>query len=214
MSWEKIKSIIFKPFRLLWSLFLNGLITLLPIALTTVVFTITFKLIQGWLEPLQDFRPAFLKMVPYSEILLVFVAILFVGIILRVLVLRSIIHSTENLISKIPLVRPVYLGIKQLVQAFGVQDKRSFKKVVLIEFPRKNMYSLGFLTSKMSQQLTPNVDEKYFSIFIPTTPNPTSGYFIMLPEKDIMVVDLSHQEAMALIISGGIIQPDRFKDPI
>ena len=141
-------------------------------------------------------------------------AIFFVGVILRVLVLRSIIHSTENLIAKIPLVRPVYSGIKQLVQALGVQDKRSFKKVVLIEFPRHGMYSLGFLTSELVSQLSPDQEQKYFSIFVPTTPNPTSGYFVVLPEDAIKIVDLSHQEAMALIISGGIIQPDRFKDPI
>ncbi len=206
--------IIKRFFRYLWGFFLNGLITLLPITLTIVIFHISFRIVESWLEPLQQLRPAFLKAIPYSELLLVIVAIFFVGVILRVLVLRSIIHSTENLIAKIPLVRPVYLGIKQLVQALGVQDKRSFKKVVLIEFPRKEMYSLGFLTSELVSQLSPDSQQKYFSIFVPTTPNPTSGYFIVLPENAIKIVDLSHQEAMALIISGGIIQPDRFKDPI
>ena len=209
-----LKSILFKPFRFLWSLFLNGLITLLPLTLTIVIFHLTIKIVSGWLEPLQDLKPEFLKSIPYSEILLVLIAIFFVGVILRILVLRSIVHSTESIIAKIPLVRPVYTGIRQLVQAFGVQDKRSFKKVVLIEFPKEGIFSLGFLTSELSKQLSPNKEIKHFTIFVPTTPNPTSGYFIIIPEKKIQVVDLSHQEAMALIISGGIIQPDRFKDPV
>jgi len=209
-----IKQIVLKPFQLLWSLFLNGLITLLPLTITVVIFHFTFKVMQSWLEPLQEFRPNFLKMIPYSELLIIIAVIMFVGIILRILFLRSIIHSVEGIIGKIPLVRPIYLGIRQLVRAFGVQDKRSFKKVVLIEFPRPGMYSLGFLTSTFAKQLAPNKEQTFYSIFVPTTPNPTSGYFIVLEEKDVQVVDLSHQEAMALIISGGIIQPERFKDPI
>jgi len=202
------------PFRFVWSLFLNGLITLLPISITVVIFTFTFHFVSGWLEPLQEFRPAFLKSVPYSEFLLIFAAILFFGVIVRILFLRSIIHSAERLIAKIPLVRPIYTGIKQLVNAFSVQDKISFKKVVLIEFPRKGMYSVAFLTSQMAPQLSPDTEKKYYSLFVPTTPTPISGYMVVLPEEEIKVLDLSHQEAMALIISGGIIQPDRFKDPI
>ncbi|MCK5633242.1 DUF502 domain-containing protein, partial [bacterium] len=112
-----LKSILFKPFRFLWSLFLNGLITLLPLTLTIVIFHLTIKIVSGWLEPLQDLKPEFLKSIPYSEILLVLIAIFFVGVILRILVLRSIVHSTESIIAKIPLVRPVYTGIRQLVQA-------------------------------------------------------------------------------------------------
>lgn len=209
-----IKKILLWPFQLFWSFFLNGLITLLPIAITIAIFAISFRFVQSWLEPFQQFRPNFLKIIPYSEFLIVIAAIFFVGIILRIIVFRSIVHSVENIIAKIPLIRPVYTGIKQLVQAFSVQDKISFKKVVLIEFPRKGMYSVGFLTNEMAPHLAPNNTEKYYGIFVPTTPTPLSGFLVILKENQFQVLDLSHQEAMALIISGGIIQPDRFKDPI
>lgn len=211
MKQEKKKNLLFRFFGALWSLFLNGLVMLMPIMLTIAIFHISFKLVKGWLEPIQQFRPQFLKDIPHSEILIIIVVIFLVGMVLKVIVLRSIVHAVEDAIAKIPLVRPIYSGIKQLVQAFSVQNKASFKKVVLIEFPRRDIYSIGFLTSKMPHQITPNVHEKFFSVFVPTTPNPTSGYFIMLSEKQITVIDLSHQEAMALIISGGIIQPERFK---
>jgi len=207
----KKRSLFFRLFGALWSLFLNGLVMLMPIMLTIAIFHISFKLVKGWLEPLQQFRPQFLKDIPYSEILIIIAVIFLVGMVLKIIVLRSIVHAVEDVIAKIPLVRPVYSGIKQLVQAFSAQNKVSFKKVILIEFPRKDIYSIGFLTSEIPHQITPNTQDKFFSIFVPTTPNPTSGYFIIVSEKQITVIDLSHQEAMALIISGGIIQPERFK---
>ncbi len=84
------------------------------------------------------------------------------------------------------------------------------KKVVLVEFPRQQIYSLGFLTSELQPEIAPNKKQKFFNIFIPTAPNPTSGYFVIAPEEDLIIVDLTRQEAMAMIISGGIIQPERF----
>ena len=100
--------------------------------------------------------------------------------------------------------------MKKLVQAFSVQDKISFKQVVLVEFPRLGIYSLGLLTSELRQDLAPDKDKKFFNIFIPTTPNPTSGYFVILPQDQVTIIDITRQEAMAMIISGGIIQPERF----
>ncbi len=122
--------------------------------------------------------------------------------------LRPIIHAIENLFSRIPLIRPVYSGIKKLVDAFSFQDKVSFSKVVRVEFPRSGIYSLGFLANQVDEKIAPDAQTKYFSIFIPTTPNPTSGFLIIVPEEQITIIDISRQEAMAMIISGGIIQPD------
>jgi len=200
---KKIKQLI----NYIWKLFLNGLLTILPIIITIGVFKITFDFIMGWLKPLRKFVPTYLD-IPYGEVILVILIIFAIGTILKIFVLRSIINTIESLVIRVPFVRPVYSGIKQLVQAVSGQDKITFKKVVLIEFPRKGMYSLGFLTSELEKELAPTDDEKYFNIFIPTTPNPTSGYFIMMPERDIHVINITRQEAMAMIISGGIIQPD------
>jgi len=198
----KIKQVI----NYFWKLFLNGLLTLLPITLTIVVFKITFNLIINWLEPLRRIVPPYLD-IPYGEVIVAILLIFLIGTILKIFVLRSILNAIENILIKLPLVRPIYSGIKQLVQAFGSHDKITFKKVVLIEFPRKGMFSLAFLTSELEPELAPNKEEKFYNIFIPTTPNPTSGYFIILPEQDIHVMNITRQEAMAMIISGGIIQP-------
>jgi uncharacterized membrane protein len=195
-----------------WSLFLSGLFTILPITLTIAVFNFSFKLVKGWVQPVQHYMPDCLIRIPHSEILLVIIFIFVMGIIMQVFILRSVVHSLEKIIFKLPLIRPIYSGIKQLVDAFSPQDTNSFKHVVLVEFPRVGTYSVGFVTSEVPHELSPTKtdQEGFVCVFIPTTPNPTTGFFIFLPHKDVTIVDLTRQEAMALIISGGIIQPNRF----
>jgi len=206
-----IKKLLTKIFKYLWGLFLNGLLTILPITFTIVILSISYNIIDNWLEPVRGIKPEFLNKIPHAEIIIIVLSIFFLGTILKIFLLTRIIHSLEDLIVKIPIIRSIYLGTKQLVQAFGTQDQISFKQVVMIEFPRKGIYCLGFLTSELPTDLAPKKEEHFFNIFVPTTPNPTSGYFIILAEKDITNVKLTRQEAMAMIISGGIIQPDRLK---
>lgn len=190
------------------SLFLTGLFCILPITLTVAVFTITFRVLVNWLEPLKRFGLPFLGKIPYSEVILAIALIFIAGTLYNMFLFRPIIHAIENLFSRIPLIRPVYSGIKKLVDAFSFQDKVSFTKIVRVEFPRPGIYSLGFLANQVDANIAPDTNKKYFSIFIPTTPNPTSGFLIIAPEDQITILEISRQEAMAMIISGGIIQPD------
>jgi uncharacterized membrane protein len=195
----------------LWSLFLSGLLTILPLTLTIVLFHTAFNLVARWLIPVRAFVPSSLiKAIPYAEIIIIILGIFLLGTLLKIFFVQPIINFIESLIFKIPLVRPIYSGIKQLVNAFSPQDKHSFKQVVLIEFPRKGTYSIGFLTSELPREILPGHSEILCNVFIPTTPNPTTGFFIVLPQSEIQVIDLTRQEAMAMIISGGIILPERF----
>lgn len=193
------------------SLFLTGLFGILPITLTIAVFTLTLRLLQNWLEPLKRFGLPFLGTIPYSEVILAIAIIFIAGTIYNTFILRPLIHAIENLFFKIPLIRPVYSGIKKLVEAFSFQDKVSFSKVVMIEYPRPGVYSIGFLANELDERLAPDKNKKYFSIFIPTTPNPTSGFLAVISEDQIAVIDITRQEAMTMIISGGIIQPNTDK---
>ncbi len=195
----------------IWSIFLNGLLTLLPFTLTIALFTFSYRLLKGWLEPIKQLEPAYLQTIPNAEFILVIAIIFLTGLIIKLFLLEPLIHFIESIFFKIPLMRPIYGGIKQLVQAFTVQDKVTFKKVVFVQFPRHGIYSIGFLTSEVPTEVSPDSRVKYFNVFIPTTPNPTSGFLIQAPEPEIMILNLSRQEAMSIIISGGIIQPDRFK---
>lgn len=193
----------------IWNIFLKGLLTILPLALTIAIFNLTLKLLMNWLEPLKPLEPEFLTAFPFAEIILAILITFAFGAIVNFFFLHWFINAVEKLLFNIPLVRPVYSGIKQLVHAFNPQDNESFKQVVIVEFPRAGIYSLGFLTSQLPSKIAPATDELFFNIFIPTTPNPTTGYFIMTSQSNIQAVDLTRQEAMAMIISGGIIQPER-----
>lgn len=207
----KKKSLFYKVYDYLWSLFLNGLLLLLPIAITLSIFSLTFKLIKKWLAPLRQLPIPFVQIIPHGEIFLVLGVILGAGLLVRSFLLKSLMSMVENVLSSIPVIEPVFTGVKQLVHAFSPQDHDTFKKVVFVEFPRKGMYSIGFLTSELYQDVFPNTQEPLFNIFVPTTPNPTTGFFVTVPANDFIITELTNQEAMALIISGGIIQPERFK---
>lgn len=205
-----IKSTLLSIIDTIKGIFLNGLLITLPITLTLALFIFLFKVLKGWLTPIYRLEPLYLQQIPHSEIIVVIVFIFLTGAIFRFFFLKSFYHMLESLLLKIPLLNPVYSGIKQLVQAFTMPDKLIFKKVVLVEFPRNGIYSIGFLTSEVPQALAPEEHKKFYKIFIPTTPNPTTGFLISVAEGDFKVVDLNRQEAMSLIISGGIVQPERF----
>ncbi len=193
--------------------FLDGFFTLLPLCVTIGIFSFSFSLIKTILSPLQNLEIPYLSLIPHNEILLVFLLIFVAGFFLKSFLLRSLLAYCESLIARIPLVRSIYLNIKQLVDAFSPSDNPTFKKIVLVEFPRAGMYSIGFLTSEFPIQLTPtNITKPHYSIFIPMTPNPTNGFFVVMPQSGFTEITLSTQEAMTLIMSGGIIQPERFKN--
>jgi uncharacterized membrane protein len=207
-----MKNIFQSSWQLIRSLFFDGLLALIPFIFTIAIFRYTFSIIKRWLSPLYALEPALLKNIPHSEILIALVLILIIGAFVKFFLLGSLVNMIEKQLRKVPLLRQIYFGIKQLTQAFGPQDKLSFQKVVLIEFPRPGIYSIGFMTSEVSRAYTPQENIKYVGVFIPTTPNPTTGYYSIAPESACTVLNISRQDAMAIIISGGIIQPDMHRE--
>lgn len=163
------------------SIFLNGFFTLIPITVTLLLFKTTFKIVSGWIHPLHKIQPTCLQNIPYSEFILVILFIFFIGIILKFFILKRFIHFIEeSIFAKIPLLRSLYSGIKRLVNALTQKDQSSFQKVVLVEFPNSGTYSVGFLTGEVPQYLSPTQDKIYYNIFVPHTPNPTSGFFVLV----------------------------------
>ncbi len=206
-----MKKILVKIADLLKSLFLNGLLIILPMTLTILLFKASFKLVKSWLAPLANYMPQCLVNIPHAEFLVVFGSILLIGAIVKFFVLKPFIHLIEEqFLMRIPLVRPVYSGIKQLVGAFTKKDQSSLNTVVLLEFPSAGIHSIGFLTGEFPKVVSPQDGKQYFNIYVPTTPNPTTGFFVLLPENKFTIIDLTRQEAMSLIISGGIIKPERY----
>lgn len=194
-------------------LFLKGLLFLLPIAITFSLCNFCINLITSWLVPLRKLHLPFLEMIPLYEILVVVLFILAVGAFLQAFILKPFIKLMEDIFSQIPLLSTVYFGAKQLIEAFSGQNKTSFKDVVYVEFPRPGIYSVGFLTTEVPVEIAPDKNKTYFNVYIPTTPNPTTGFFVILPQDQFHHANLTRQEAISLIISGGILQPERYKKP-
>jgi len=145
--------------------------------------------------------------IPGFGLILVLLLIFIVGLLFRNIVGRKIVHLSENIVHRIPFVRILYSGIKQLVEAFFIQKNDAFRRVALVEYPRRGLYVIGFITGESKGEIQTKTNKKMMNLFIPTTPNPTSGFYILIPEDELITLDMSVDDAFKLIISGGIFSP-------
>ena len=120
---------------------------------------------------------------------------------------RWILNRFEHLLDRVPFINTVYRTVKQIVDTFSKQQKAVFQEAVLLEYPRKRCYVLGFLTSEAKGETQKVTGEEILNIFVPTTPNPTSGFLLMVPKEDITRLNMSVTDGMKLIISGGAVVP-------
>lgn len=193
------------------ALFINGIITILPITITIVLITFAIRVINRFFAPVRCFvHMTPLSTIPYAEFIIIFGIILALGLFYRLFIVKSFLSAIDRLLSSVPLIRTLHTGVRQLINSLTAQDGFSFKHVVLVEFPRNGVYSIGFVMSEFPQQISQQLDTQLYSIYVPTTPNPTTGFLIMCQENQFKIIDLTRQEAMALIVSGGILQPERF----
>ncbi|MCK4423897.1 MAG: DUF502 domain-containing protein, partial [Candidatus Omnitrophica bacterium] len=131
-----------------------------------------------------------------------------VGFMTRMIVVRKMISYGEDLLYRLPFVNKVYSTIRQISRAFLGSRKNVFQKAVMLEYPRKGIYSIGFLTGQSSGEIQVKIKSTVFNVFVPTTPNPTSGVFLIVPEKELIVLEMTVEEAIKLVISGGAVTPD------
>jgi len=203
-----IENFFLEFFNRVKSIFMHGFFILLPLAITFAVIRLVFRLIKSTLLPIYNLEPSTLKQIPHSEIIIAIIVTFILGILADLFLIKLIYKLENSILNKIPLFRQVYFGAKQLVTALNPKDKLTFKTVILIEFPRTGMYSIGFITNEVLPEHFPQLVGKHYSVFIPSVPNPATGHYLIAPEKDCTILNISRQEALALIISGGIIQPD------
>jgi uncharacterized membrane protein len=138
----------------------------------------------------------------------VLLVITFIGILSRYFIGKFFVNLADRILGAMPLVNTVYNTAKQIVQTFSTQKRAVFQKVVLVQFPRAGSYAIGFLTGQSLREIPTRADAgSLANIFIPTTPNPTSGFLLMIPVKDIIEMDMSVGDGMKLIISGGAVIP-------
>ena len=191
--------------------FVTGLIIVLPTLLTLYIVWMLFSLVGGLLSPflgvvLRDVVATDLA-APLTTLLSVLVTATLIYLVgmTGTLFSQRIFQWAETLFARIPVVRGIYTSVRQLTDLFAVKDA-SFKKVALVEFPREGIYSLCFITSRRRFDI-PGRPGRAVSVLIPTAPVPTAGFFLLVPEEEIIPVDISVDEAMKMIISGGAITP-------
>ncbi len=145
--------------------------------------------------------------IPGLGVVLGIILVLATGMIVANLLGRRLVAAWESLLAQIPLVRNLYAAIKQILEAVFATDGKSFRSVLLIEYPRKGVWSLGFMTSDQLGEVQDKTGKKVISVFIPTTPNPTSGFVLMVPKEDTLELDMTVEEGLKMIISMGVVVP-------
>jgi uncharacterized membrane protein len=186
-------------------LFLVGLAVVLPLLVTYLLLRFLFETLDGLLNPV--FRVVLGRRIPGLGLLVAVAMIFVVGILTTNIVGRKLVTMTEGLLLRIPLVKNVYLASKQLFDAFTLPGKETFRQVVLLEYPRRGVYALGFITARQAGGFDDAIGEKTVNVFLPTAPNPTSGFFLVIPERSVIPLPISVEEALKLIVSGGLIVP-------
>lgn len=194
-----------------------GLLVWMPLGITFLVV----RAIVGFLDRTllllpQNYQPDnFLGIhIPGLGVLLAVVLVLATGMIVANFLGKKIVASWESLLSQIPLVRTLYAGVKQIMEAVLAADGKSFRKVLLLEYPRRGLWSLAFMTSDNLGEVQEKTGGKVISVFVPTTPNPTSGFVLMVPANDVIELDMSVEEGLKLIISMGVVVPPWQKEQL
>ncbi len=145
--------------------------------------------------------------IPGLGFILAVILISAVGLLTRNFAGRKVVQLGENMVDRIPLVRIIYSGVKQLLEAFFVQKTAAFRRVALLEYPRRGVYVIGFITGESRGEVQRKTDKNMINVFVPTTPNPTSGFYVLIPEDELVGLDMTIEDAFKLIISGGIFTP-------
>lgn len=183
---------------------------IVPVGLTLYILVFLIGMMDGLLTLVpQRYHPTALFgfHVPGLGIIITILLIFVFGLMTKSIVGNRIVVFGERLLDKIPFVRSIHMAIKKIVDSMVFYRSRGFKKVVLVEFPRRGAYALAFMTGIPGENIQQKTGQRCVSVYVPTTPNPTSGYFIIYPETEVIQMDMSVEEAFTLIISCGIVNP-------
>ena len=200
--------------------FFTGLVICAPIAITAYLTWTLVQWVDGWVKPYlpRVWNPdEYLSFsIPGFGLVVAVVVITLVGFLTANLIGRSIVGYGESLLARMPVVRSIYSALKQIFETVFREDSDSFESVVLVEYPRKGIWALAFVATETlgeTQVRLGDLTGPTLSVFLPTTPNPTSGFLLFVPERDVIALDMSVEEAAKLVISAGLVAPDYKRAP-
>lgn len=196
--------------RFLRRYFITGLLVLVPLLITIWVLSTLI----GWMDNSllllpADWRPAarFGREIPGFGVILTLLIILVTGLIATNFLGKRLLMVWEGLLSRVPVVKSIYSSVKQVSDTLFSDSGNAFRQALLVQFPREGSWTIAFLTGQPGGDVASHLDGEYVSVYVPTTPNPTGGYFLMMPKKDVIELDISVDEALKYIISMGVVAP-------
>ena len=191
-----------------------GLLVWLPLAVTYQLLKFVISQMDRWLDNFLDWLPPTYHpdellgvALPGIGVVFTFLLLVITGMLAANFVGRAFVNGWESLLDRIPVVRAVYSAVKKFAEMVFSDKSESFKNVLLIQYPRKGLYSLAFQTSSELGEVQGRTGDEVVCTFVPTTPNPTSGFIIIVPKKDVIVLDMDVDEALKMIISLGVVIP-------
>ena len=194
--------------------FLTGIIVTAPIGLTFYVSFLFIGFIDSKVRNIIPVKYHYDNILPFEipgiGLLIVFFMLTFIGFLTAGIIGRYIIKLGERIIARLPIIRSVYGALKQIFESVLKTSSKSFREVVLIEYPRKGIWAIGFITGDTKGEVQESSKDELVNVFLPTTPNPTSGFLLFVPRKDLRVLNMNVEEGIKMVISGGIVTP-KFK---
>jgi uncharacterized membrane protein len=192
---------------------LAGILVVAPVALTFYIVMMIVRWVDTGVGAL---LPAAYKQqfdlfyhIPGMGLLMAFVFLLVIGAIARSVLGQLVVRMGESILSHIPIMRGLYGALKQIFQTVLTNKSDAFRKVVLVEFPRRDSWTLGFVTGSTAGEAEEKIKDITVNVFVPTTPNPTSGFLLMVPQKDLLPLDMTVEQGIKMVVSGGIITPPK-----
>ncbi len=190
------------PLGFLRTRFVTGLLVSFPLVVTLFFGRFVFDLIDRWADPIS--QRLFDRVVPGFGAAVFVVGVFLLGVLAHNVIGRRILHWGENVFARIPVLRAVYSGTREVTRAFASNRARNFRRVVLIPFPSGDVWGVAFVTGEFDEQ-TEAGPRRVVTVFMPTTPNPTTGFFLVYPVTAVKETDLSVEEALRMVISGGLV---------
>ena len=195
-------------FAKLRNYFITGIVVLVPIGITLYLtkffISVSSKLVPAEINP-NNYLPI---LIPGLEILLAIIFITLIGYLSLSFIGKKILQLFNDLLKKIPILRTIYSAIGQMAETLAPRRK-SKKSVVLVEYPRKGSWAVGFATKDNKGEISKRTNKKLVNVFVPTTPNPTSGFLLMFPKEDLIYLDMNFEEASKFIVSAGTSNPKK-----
>lgn len=204
--------------------FLAGVLIISPVAITLAVAFWLINFVDSHIVPLipEQWNPdtylrdyfGFKFSIPGLGVLILFIVITLVGWLTAGYLGRFTVRLGENIVARMPVVRGVYGAVKQIMETLFRNQSEAFRQAVLVEYPRRDLWTIAFVTGEPKGEVKERLEKDLINIYVPTTPNPTSGFLLFVRRKDVILLDMAVEDAFKLVISGGIVTPSKKKKPV